>query len=221
MQLLARICKDDNPLLPPSIFLVMAKKCGFQPQMEKYILTKVLALLTQRGPNSIAIGISISTDILLNKRVFQWFTYELMQLPKVLRQKLVVEIAEQCLANHYEDLRVALITLHKIGCKIAIDKVGKVVINTQYIIDFDVDYIKIHQSLIRDVQCRKTNQIALQSLVASCLNSRAKVIALGVDNQYEWKYLRKLGVYAGQGEFLSSATSLTNAPSLSVPSVIS
>ncbi|AGH82069.1 regulatory protein CsrD [Psychromonas sp. CNPT3] len=219
VQLLARICKDDNPLLPPSVFLVMAKKCGFQPQMEKYILTQILGLLTKRGRNSIAIGISISTDILLNRRVFQWFIYELMQLPKALRKKLVLEISEQCMAHHYEDLRKPLVTLQKIGCKIAIDQVGKVVISTQYIIDFNVDYIKIHQSLIRDVQCRKNNQIALQSLVASCLNSRTKVIALGVDNEYEWKYLRKLGIYAGQGEFLSSASSLTNSPSLCVSGV--
>ncbi|KPU83154.1 regulatory protein CsrD [Psychromonas sp. PRT-SC03] len=206
VQLLALIRNEDNGLIPASIFLVMAKKCGFQPQIEQYILSNVLALLAKRGVDSVAIGICISTDILLNKRIFQWLMYELLQLPLGLRKNLVIEVSEQCIAQNYIKSRTALIALHKIGCKVAIDQVGKVVINTRYIIDFDVDYIKIHQSLIRDVQCRKTNQIAVQSLVASCLNSRAKVIALGVDNRYEWKYLRKLGIYAGQGGFTSSTS---------------
>lgn len=203
VQLLARIHKNKDKHITSSVFLVMAKKCGLQPQFEQYILTKVLELLRERGQDSVAIGISISTDILLNKHVFQWLIYELLQLPKGLRKNIVFEVAEQYLAHHYVRLRKSLIALHKVGCKISIDQVGKVVINTQYIIDFEVDYIKIHQGLIRDIQCRKTNQIAVQSLVASCLNSQTKVIALGVNSLCEWKYLRKLGIYAGQGEFLS------------------
>lgn len=78
-------------------------------------------------------------------------------------------------------------------------------VNTGYILDFSIDYLKLHPGLVRDINIRKTNQMALQSLMASCLNSPTKVIAVGIENNDEWKCLLKLGVFAGQGSLFSTA----------------
>lgn len=204
-ELWPRIIGYDDEVIATGVFLPMAEKCGLQKPFDLLMLEKTLALLILRGEESLPIAINLSSGILMDRVRIQWFIYELMQLSRILRQNLVVEVSELLLVDHYFPLRSTLIALQKLGCKIAIDNVGKSIVNTSYILDFSIDYLKLHPGLVRDINLRKTNQTAVQSLMASCLNSPAKVIAVGIENSDEWKCLLKLGVFAGQGSLFSSA----------------
>ena len=204
-ELWPRIIGYDQEVIAAGTFMPMAAKCGLNEQFDKQMLDKVLSLLVLRGEHCKPISINIGASLLMNKENNKWLIFELMQKTKKLRNNLVIEISEHIIERDYASLRSVLITLQKIGCKIAVDNVGKTVVNTQYILDFNIDYLKLHASLIRDIHIRKTNQIAVQSLMSSCLNSDAKVIAVGVDNKQEWKCLLQLGVYGGQGAYFSVA----------------
>lgn len=203
-ELWPRILGDDQEVIAAGTFMPMAEKCGLQAKIDRQMLEKVLALLVQRGESSKPISVNVCSHLLMNKENYKWFLFELMQKTKKLRNNLVIEISEHLIDKHYYPLRTAVIPLQKIGCQIAIDNVGKYVINTQYILDFNIDYLKLHSSLIRDIHLRSTNQVAVQSLMASCLNSDAKVIAVGIESQQEWKCLLRLGIYAGQGGLFTS-----------------
>lgn len=203
-ELWPRIRGFDQELVAAAIFIPMAEKCGLDKLFDRKMLKKVLNLLVERGPFANPLAINLSSSLLMDKESSQWFMYELMQLPRALRHNLVVEVSEKLLEKNYVALRSALNLIQKIGCKIAIDNVGKSVVNSEYILDFNIDYLKLHSSLIRDIHLRKTNQVAVQSLMASCLNSPAKVIAVGIETEEEWKCLLKLGIYAAQGEFFST-----------------
>lgn len=203
-ELCPRIMGYDNEIIVAGVFLPMAEKCGLQERFDLLMLEKMLALLVLRGETSTPIAVNLSSAILIDKARVRWLIYELMQLPRVLRHNLVVEVSEHLLMEHYVPLRSALISLQKVGCKIAIDNVGKSIVSTRYILDFSIDYLKLHPGLVRDINLRKTNQTAVQSLMASCLNSSAQVIAVGIENSDEWKCLVKLGVFAGQGTLFST-----------------
>jgi len=204
-----RIKDHAQNIIATGTFLPIAEKCGLQKKIDRKMLEKVLALLVSRGELSKPIAINLNTRILMDKKSQRWFLYELMQLPRGLRHNLVIEVSENLLEKNYLALRLALNAIQKIGCKIAIDNVGKSIVNTEYIIDFNIDYLKLHASLVRDIHLRKTNQIALQSLVASCLNRQAKIIAVGIESKEEWKSLLKLGIYAGQGPFFAKVEPLS------------
>ena len=203
-ELWPRIRGFEQELVAASVFLPMAEKCGLDKSFDRKMLEKAFVLLVQRGISDNPIAVNLSCSLLLDKESSQWFMYELMQLPRALRHNLVVEVSEKLLQNNYVALRHALNLIQKIGCKIAIDNVGKSVVNSEYILDFNIDYLKLHSSLIRDIHLRKTNQIAVQSLMASCLNSPAKIIAVGIETDAEWRCLLKLGIYAGQGQFFAA-----------------
>lgn len=204
-ELWPRIIGADNEVVAAGIFLPMAEKCGLQQRFDILMLEKVLALLVGRRETDTPIAINLSSSILMDRNRMKWFMFELMQLSRALRNNLVVEVSEHLLIDNYYPLRNALIALQKVGCDIAIDNVGKSIVNTRYIFDLSINYLKIHPGLVRDINLRKTNQTALQSLIASCIHSPTKVIAVGVENSDEWKCLLKLGIFAGQGLFFSSA----------------
>ncbi len=198
------IIDANDKVIVAGIFLPMAEKCGLQPRFDIMILKKILALLVTRGETCSPIGINLTAKILMNRSHMKWFVFELMQLSRILRKNLVIEVSEMLLVDNYYPLRNSLLTLQKIGCKIAIDNVGKSIVNTGYLLDFSVSYLKIHPGLIRDIHLRTANQTALQSLMASCISSSTKVIAVGVETDEEWKCLLKLGIFAGQGALFST-----------------
>ena len=70
-----------------------------------------------------------------------------------------------------------------------------------YIKEFELSFLKIHPSLVRDIQHRPLNQMAVRSLVGGCANSQTQVIAVGVESEAEWRVLQSLGVVAGQGHW--------------------
>ncbi|MDA7745858.1 EAL domain-containing protein [Psychromonas sp.] len=203
-ELWPRIEGYQHEIIAAGTFMPMAEKCGLSDQIDKQMLEKILSLLVMRGEVSDPIAINLSSHLLMNKANHKWFMFELMQQSRQIRHNLVIEVSEHLIEKDYFSLRRALIALQKVGCKIAIDNVGKSVINTEYILDFNIDYLKLHASLVRDIHTRKTNQVAVQSLMASCLNSHAKVIAVGIESDLEWDCLLQLGVYAGQGSVFST-----------------
>jgi len=203
-----RIKDSQQQIVSAGVFLPMAEKCGLYQKYDRQILEKTLALMTARGEKEKPIAVNLGSQIITDKSTQRWLFYELLQLPRRLRHHLVVEISESLLQANYAALRSALISIQKMGCQIAVDNVGKKLANTKYIIDFNLDYLKLYAGLIRNIHLRKTNQVAVQSLVASCLNSRTKIIAVGVESEEEWQCLIKLGIYAGQGDFFSPAAPL-------------
>jgi RNase E specificity factor CsrD len=194
-----RIKGFDGEVLVPGIFLVMAERCGLQKCFDRVVIEKVIAILSAKENETLSASINLSAELLSDRKRQQGLIYELMQLPNELRSRLVIEIAELSIANDTGILRKGIIALKKVGCQIAIDHVGKTVVNTKYITDLNIDYLKLHVGLVRDIHLNSVNQIAVQSLIASCLNSNARIIAVGVETKDEWKMLLKLGVVAGQG----------------------
>jgi len=203
-ELWPRIKGYQEDIIAAGTFMPMAEKCGLSQQIDKQMLEKVLALLIIRGDESDPVAVNLGVDLLINKENHKWLMFELMQQRRKIRNNLVIEVSEHLIENNYSALREVLIALQKVGCKIAVDNVGKSVLNTAYIIDFNIDYLKLHASLIRDIHLRRTNQVAVQSLMASCLNSHAKIVAVGVETDLEWDCLLQLGICGGQGTLFST-----------------
>ena len=202
-ELFLRIPDFDGKMISASVFFPMAKKCGLKKLFDQKMLEKVLVLLKERGKNSSPISINISASVLGDCKLQKWLVFELMQLSQALRSHLIFEVSEHYMETNklskYTCLQKNVIALKKLGCKIAVDNVGKTVVNTEYITDLSVDYLKLHASLIHDIHLRKINQVAIQSLRASCLNRDTKLIAVGIESEDELRVLKKLDVYGGQG----------------------
>ncbi|MGB5445720.1 MAG: EAL domain-containing protein [Psychromonas sp.] len=204
-ELWPRIKDEQQKVITAGVFLPMADKCGVYEKFDQKTLEKTLALLVARGENAKPIAINMSTQILTDKRIYKWLLLQLLFLSPRLRRNLLIEVSEEMLKDNYQALRSALTAIQKMGCKIAVDNVGKAFADMDYVNDINIDYLKIYSGLIRNIHLNKTNQTVLHDLQAKCSNSRAKMIAVGVESEKEWLYLLKLGVYAGQGDFFATA----------------
>ncbi|WP_298720944.1 EAL domain-containing protein [uncultured Oceanisphaera sp.] len=201
-ELLARIHDEQGRELSAGHFLPMAEKCGLLKDLDCAMVLRTLTLL-QESDRRAPLALNVSAASLLNSGFHRWLIFELIQLPKVQLNGLVIELSEAQVSRHFQVLGKPLRALKALGCSLAVDHAGQDVVSAQYIKDYALDYLKLHPSLVRDINRKPVNQMAVRSLVGNSVGSRTRVIAVGVETEAEWECLHQLGVYAGQGYFFS------------------
>lgn len=201
-ELLARIQDEQGREIPAGHFLPMAEKCGLLKELDQEIVQQTLSLLRDAGPDE-RLAVNLCADSLLHQPFYNWLIFELLQLPKALLNKLVIDLSEAQVSRHFQALKKPLRGLKSLGCGLAVDHAGQDVVSTQYIKDYQLNYLKLHPSLVRDINHKPINQMAVSSLIGNCVGSQTQLIAMGVETEEEWQCLIQLGAYAGQGYFFN------------------
>lgn len=202
-ELLIRLHDEQGRELQAGVFMPMAEKAGLLLPLDRLVITQTLRLLRQRPESSCPVSLSLSAQNLLNREFQRELFFELFQLPRSINEGLILQLSESQVTRHYEALKRPLRALRMLGCRLAIDHAGQDVVSTQYIKEFEIHFLKLHPSLVREIHLRQVNQMAVRSLVGGCANTQARVIAVGVESGDEWKMLRHLGVHAGQGPWFA------------------
>ncbi|OYD24558.1 EAL domain-containing protein [Oceanimonas baumannii] len=201
-ELLARIHDEQGRELAAGHFLPMAEKCGLLQDLDRCIMLRCLTVL-QETDRRATLAVNLSVASLLNRSFHRWLVFELIQLPKSLLNDLVIELSEAGVGRHFLELIKPLRALKALGCRLAVDHAGQDVVSTQYIKEYDLNYLKLHPSLVRDIDKKSVNQMAVRSLLGNCMGNHTRVIAVGVETEAEWECLQQLGVHAGQGYYFA------------------
>ncbi|PSW04543.1 RNase E specificity factor CsrD [Photobacterium lipolyticum] len=209
-ELLARIKDENGVLIKASRFLPAVEQIGFSVRMDKLVISQALQLLKTMPGNDV-LSINVSVQSLLEKTFVRWLRDELLQTPRTVLNRLSFELAEGSLVKHLDAMRPVARMLVGLGCKLVVDQAGRTIVSTHYIKDVRVDYIKLHRSLVREINQRQENQLFVRSMLGACADSQAQVIAVGVENEQEWQVLKQLGVKGGQGRYFAPEMPVGNA----------
>ncbi|MEI8594627.1 RNase E specificity factor CsrD [Photobacterium sp. Hal280] len=207
-ELLARINDENGVMIKASRFLPAVEQVGFHVRMDKQVISQALDLL-KNGPTLDNFAINVSIESLLDKGFIRWFRDELLQTPRPVLKRLSIEVPERNLSRHIDAVRTFLKMVTGLGCRLGVDQAGRTIVSTHYIKDVNVQYIKLHRSLIREIDQRQENQLFVRSMLGACANSGVEVIAVGVENDREWQVLQQLGINGGQGRFFAPEMSVS------------
>jgi EAL domain-containing protein (putative c-di-GMP-specific phosphodiesterase class I) len=113
--------------------------------------------------------------------------------------QLVFEITETAAMSEIDVTLSFIRQLKDMGCRFALDDFGAGFSSFYYLKRFDVDYLKIDGSFIRDLATEEASRIFVKALndVARGLNTQ--VIAEWVENQEVLQALLDMGTQYGQG----------------------
>ncbi|OLQ80470.1 RNase E specificity factor CsrD [Photobacterium proteolyticum] len=209
-ELLARIQDENGVLIKASRFLTAVEQVGFSARMDKQVIGQAIELL-KNSPVNDSLSVNVSVEALLEKEFVRWLRDELLQTPRTVLNRLSIEIAESGLVKHLDAMRPVVRMIVGLGCKLVVDQAGRTIVSTHYIKDIKADYIKLHRGLVREIDQRQENQLFVRSMLGACANSNAQVIAVGVENEKEWRVLKQLGVQGGQGRFFAAELSVRQA----------
>lgn len=203
-EMLLRLRDESGQMMPAQVFLPMAKKCGMTSQIDRNALHQLLKMMRYENHQPTKCSINIAVDSLIDRNFGRWIELILLQYKDII-DRVIVEVSEYQLNQNYEAVRPVLRKLKQAGCLLAVDQVGQKIVSTNYIRDLEIDYLKLHANLVRDIEQRSENQLFVRSLLGACENTTARVFALAVETKREWQTLKSLGVYGGQGHLFSEA----------------
>jgi diguanylate cyclase (GGDEF)-like protein len=195
--------QDEGKYISPYFFLELSKKAKLYPSITQNVLLKSLNAIASKD---VDVSINLSIEDILHKETYD-FIIKTLTANTDLANRLTLELLETEEIQNFKALKAFIDEVKKLGCKIAIDDFGSGYSNYNYLIELDIDILKIDGSLIRNIDKSENNRLVVKSIVEFSKLSGIKTVAEFVENKEIEEVIRYLGVDCGQG-YLYSAPKL-------------
>ena len=154
------------------------------------------------------LGLDLTLSVNLSPRQFQQKdlteTIERAMLESGLpAQRLEVEITENTLMVNSAATLEKLQRLRELGVRIAIDDFGTGFCNFKYLLDYQVDRLKIDQQFVRQAAIDPNAAAVVRSIIAMSHGLNIRVVAEGVETQEQFRFLVRRRCDEAQGYFIS------------------
>lgn len=120
---------------------------------------------------------------------------------------LEIEITESIVINDLKSISKRLIELQKLGIAIAIDDFGTGYSSMSYLHRLPINSLKIDQSFVKELNSESNNPLRIRSMIKTIIDLarslNLNIIAEGVENIDQYKFLAEMGCEMGQGFYFN------------------
>jgi len=195
---LIRLIDGDNNIITPYHFLTIAKKSKLYSKLTKIMIQKSCQYFEHLDCD---FSINLSVEDILDKGIVEYITYNINKYN--VSKKIVFELLETEGIENYEEVSSFINEMKSLGCKIAIDDFGSGYSNFEYLLQLNIDYIKIDGSLIKNLDYDTNAQIIVETIVSFAKKLNMIVIAEYVHNEGIYEKVKELNIDRSQGFFLA------------------
>ena len=200
-------------MVPPSLFLPLARRQGLMHELSLQVAERVAADVTgwRRAGLTVAASLNLGPQELLEGRLVPaigavWAAHELDP------QALTVEITEDAFLQAPETARVALEEIRRSGAFVSIDHYGAGFSSLAYVRDLPVSEVKLDRAFFAGVCTDQRSAVIVQSTVAMAHALGLSVVAEGIETEEVAARAIVLGVDRLQGYAFSAPL-----PAVAVP----
>lgn len=204
-ELMCRIFDGQEEVLAAE-FMPMVTQFGLAGQYDRQLITRIIPFLRFWPEETLAFPVTVES--LIRPPFQRWLRDSLMQCEKSQRKRILFELAEADVCQHINRLQPVVRLIQALGARIAIVQAGLTLVSTSYISALNVEIVKLHPGLVRNIEKRTENQLFVQSLVEACSGTQAQLFAVGIRTRSEWQTLVERGVTGGQGDFFAPSQPL-------------
>jgi len=192
--------KDNDKYISPYFFLELSKKAKLYSQITNEVINKSLQAVHD---NSVDISINLSIEDILHQPTHD-FIISSLENNKPITSKLTFELLESEEILDFKSLKSFIHKLKSYGCQIAIDDFGSGYSNYNYLLELEVDILKIDGSLIKNIDKSENNQLVVKSIVEFAKLANIKTVAEFVSSQEIENVITELGIDYAQGFYYST-----------------
>ena len=201
-ELLSRLY-DGTEEVSAAEYMPMVQQFGLAEEYDRLQVTRLLPFLSFWPDENLALQVTVES--LIRPRFQRWLRDTLMQCEKSQRRRIIFELAEADVCQYIGRLQPVMRLVNALGIRVAVVQAGLTLVGTSWIKQLDVEVIKLHPGLSRNIEKRSENQLLVQSLVESSKGMPVQVFATGVRSRSEWQVLSQCGVTGGQGGFFAAS----------------
>ena len=122
-----------------------------------------------------------------------------MQRYEIDGKGICIEITEGLLLNKSEHVANIFDLLSEYSIDVSLDDFGTGYSSLSYLKKFNIDYLKIDQSFVRDLENDSDNIALCEATIVMAHKLNIKVIAEGVETKFQRDFLKKSGCDYAQG----------------------
>jgi diguanylate cyclase (GGDEF)-like protein len=205
VEALVRWRHPERGLLEPDAFLPIALETGLIPQLDQYVQRQAFADVAgwqARGFPDLRLSVNLSALQLEQEAFVPGFLQDLARAG-LSPADVKVEITENLLLSDMELVVPKLRQLRRAGVRIAIDDFGTGYSSLSYLRQFPVDTLKVDRSFVADIRADQRDVSIVDAIVAMARGLKLELIAEGVENRVQLRYLVAQGCSEVQGYLFS------------------
>jgi diguanylate cyclase (GGDEF)-like protein len=193
-------------MVNPSVFIPIAEESGLINEIGDWVFEESISA-TKRWLEQFGELIQIS----VNKSPVQFERCEGTGWPETLARSglpgnsITVEITEGLLLRDHSGIKRRLIEYCNSGMEVSIDDFGTGFSALSYLKRFDIDYLKIDRSFIKELQFDENDKALTEAIIVMAHKLGIKTIAEGVETEGQLTLLRSFGCDYVQGYIYSRA----------------
>jgi diguanylate cyclase (GGDEF)-like protein/PAS domain S-box-containing protein len=196
----------ESGKVSPSVFIPIAEETGLIADIGNWVFYSAVEQANRwRDQFNIDFQISINTSPLQwideAAAMNQWFSH--LQEIGISGQAITVEITEGLLMDANDKRPNRLLDFRDAEVQVSIDDFGTGYSSLSYLKQFDIDYLKIDQSFVRNLDHDKNDLALCEAIIVMAHKLGIKVIAEGVETKTQNQLLKDFGCDYGQGYLYS------------------
>ena len=191
--------------IAPDLFVPVAEETGLIATLGDWVITeacKQLALWGKHGLGHLTIAVNVSVQQFARAN-FVDSVLRTLQQHGVNPRQLELEITESLLMRNVDDTTACMKRFREAGVTLSIDDFGTGYSSLGYLRQFPVDSLKIDRSFVKDMHTSDDDAAICAAIIAMARELKLKVIAEGVANADQLKFLRKHRCDQVQGYLIS------------------
>ena len=202
---LLRMEAVDGTLISPGAFIPVAERYGLMPQVDLWVLNKILNILVSDEflQSNLYLSINLSGSSVGSEDVLSQIC-ESIQSRKIHADRMILEITETAAVGNIQRAGEFMRQLRKAGCRFALDDFGTGFSSFAYLKHLPVDYIKIDGTFVRDILDDPIDQAMVRSIIHIAHSLGKQTIAEYVEDEAIFRHMNELGVDFVQGFYTGS-----------------
>lgn len=191
-------------IVPPNLFLPIAKAENLLPQITKLMLfqsTSEIADLNQCLNQNFHVSVNIDAAD-ASSLDFPEFIEEVLVRSKLPPEQLMLEVTESGMMEEMTNSLDILSRLRMKGVNLSIDDFGTGYSSLSMLHQMPFNELKIDQSFVKTMNTDKTSLAIVETSILLAEKIGVLTVAEGIEDQQTWERLSSLGCSIGQGYFI-------------------
>jgi EAL domain-containing protein (putative c-di-GMP-specific phosphodiesterase class I) len=163
-----------------------------------------MAILELKRDKNISLSVNISNIGVLDKKLLK--KIESLLKKHGVAKRLIIEITETSLNDDFKTTKNFIDSLHKYGCRFALDDFGSGFTSFHQLLNLPIDIIKIDGSYIRDILKNDHSKFFVEALIKLAADLGIKTVAEFVENGEIARFLIDIKIGGMQGNFFLPAS---------------
>ena len=197
----------ERGYISPSSFIPIAEDSGLILPIGEWVLERACAqaVAWQRaGLPQIPVAVNVS-GVQFQRQDLTAIVRRKLDATGLAPSLLHIEITETVIVSAHERAVAVLAQLRELGVRLALDDFGTGYSSLSYLKNFPIDTLKIDRSFVSEMLTDSTTASIIEAIISMTRVLGLSVIAEGVEDQAQYKFLQEIGCDAIQGFYISKA----------------